>query len=95
LDLEKSILDDKIREGLEEKVKEIREKTLDTIGFLEVGHIGGTSQPSHCDMNLTPGINITTRSLGQGISSTGMALANCLDKIEKNTNLIIGNGESN
>jgi transketolase len=57
---------------------------------------GGTSLPSHCDMNRTPGIDMSTGSLGQGISAAiGIALANRLDKIDKNTYLIIGDGESN
>src|SRR5690554_5863180 len=28
----------------------------------------GTNLPSHCDMNKTPGIDMTTGSLGQGLS---------------------------
>jgi transketolase len=57
---------------------------------------GGTNLPSHCDMNRTPGIDMTTGSLGQGISSAiGIALANRIDKIEKNVYLVIGDGESN
>ncbi len=57
---------------------------------------GGTNLPSHCDMNRTPGIDMTTGSLGQGISAVvGMALANKLDKIDSNVYLIIGDGESN
>src|ERR1035437_2796523 len=47
-------------------------------------------------MNRTPGIDMTTGSLGQGISSAiGIALANRIDKIEKNVYLVIGDGESN
>lgn len=57
---------------------------------------GNTNLPSHCDMNKTPGIDMTTGSLGQGISSAiGMALGNRLDKIDKKIYLIIGDGESN
>lgn len=145
---------------LEEKAKDIRKKTIDAIGYLGVGHIGGalsvveiltllyykhmdvsseepkkkdrdklvlskghagpalysvladkgffpeawlhtlnvgsTNLPSHCDMNRTPGIDMTTGSLGQGISAAiGIALANRLDKIDKKVYLIIGDGESN
>ena len=44
----------------------------------------GTNLPSHCDMNKTPGVDMTTGSLGQGIScAVGMALANKLDKNDK------------
>ena len=145
---------------LEEKAKEIRKKTIESIGFLGVGHIGGalsvveiltllyarhmdvspdapkkkerdklvmskghagpalysvladrgffpkewlytlnkggTNLPSHCDMNRTPGIDMSTGSLGQGISAAiGLALANRLDRCDKNVFLIIGDGESN
>ncbi len=145
---------------LEDKAKEIRKMTIDSIGYLGVGHIGGalsvvevltilyykymdvssndpkkknrdklvlskghagpalysvladkgffpkewlhtlnkegTNLPSHCDMNRTPGIDMTTGSLGQGISAAiGIALANILDKIDKKVYLIIGDGESN
>ncbi|NLN99390.1 MAG: transketolase [Bacteroidales bacterium] len=144
---------------LENKADEIRRKTIDTIGYLGVGHIGGalsvvdvltllyyrhmdvsphdpkkknrdklvlskghagptlysiladkgffpeewlhtlnkcgTNLPSHCDMNRTPGIDMTTGSLGQGISAAvGLALANRLDGIDKKVYLIIGDGES-
>jgi transketolase len=144
---------------LENKADEIRCKTIDTIGYLGVGHIGGalsvvdvltllyykhmdvsphdpkkkdrdklvlskghagptlysiladkgffpeewlhtlnkcgTNLPSHCDMNRTPGIDMTTGSLGQGISAAvGLALANRLDGIDKKVYLIIGDGES-
>ncbi|MBI9097445.1 MAG: transketolase [Spirochaetaceae bacterium] len=144
---------------LEQKAKEIRKKTIDSIGFLGVGHIGGamsivelltilyyekmninpkdpkmkdrdklvlskghagpalystlamkgyfpeewlhtlnkggTNLPSHCDMNRTPGIDMTTGSLGQGLSSAiGLALANRLDKSDRNIFAIIGDGES-
>ena len=145
---------------LEAKAKEIRKMTIDAIGYLGVGHIGGalsvvevltllyyrqmdvspdepkkknrdklvlskghagpalysvladkgffpvewlhtlnkggTNLPSHCDMNRTPGIDMTTGSLGQGISAAiGIALANRLDHIDKKVYLIIGDGESN
>ena len=145
---------------LEAKAKEIRKMTIDTIGYLGVGHIGGalsvvevltllyhkhmdvspddpkkkcrdklvlskghagpalysvladkgffpkewlhtlnkggTNLPSHCDMNRTPGIDMSTGSLGQGISAAiGIALANRLDGIDKKVYLIIGDGETN
>lgn len=144
---------------LKEKALEIRKMTIDAIGFLGVGHVGGamsiietltvlyyehmtvdpenpkkidrdrlilskghagpalystlaskgffpknwlhtlnqggTKLPSHCDMNLTPGIDMTTGSLGQGLSAAvGMALANRLDSIDRNVYCIIGDGES-
>ena len=57
---------------------------------------GGTRLPSHCDRNLTPGIDMTTGSLGQGLSAgIGIALANRLDGIESTVFVIIGDGETN
>ena len=147
------------RQHLEGKSKEIRKKTIDMIGYLGVGHIGGalsvvdiltilyhdkmkitpanpgmadrdklvlskghagpalyailadlgffpeewlhtlnvggTNLPSHCDMNRTPGIDMTTGSLGQGLSAAiGLALANRLDNSARDVFVIIGDGES-
>jgi transketolase len=57
---------------------------------------GGTRLPSHCDMNKTPGIDMTTGSLGQGISAAiGLALADRLDHLDTIVYLILGDGESN
>ncbi|MCC6353697.1 MAG: transketolase [Verrucomicrobiae bacterium] len=57
---------------------------------------GGTSLPSHCDMRRTPGIDMTTGSLGQGVSaSIGLALGNRLNGDAGTVFLIIGDGESN
>jgi len=56
---------------------------------------GGTRLPSHCDRNLTPGIDMTTGSLGQGLSAAcGIALATRLDGIDCRVYAIIGDGES-
>lgn len=63
--------------------------------WLHTLNVGGTRLPSHCDRTLTPGIDMSTGSLGQGISAAvGMALANKLDRIDKHVYLIIGDGES-
>lgn len=57
---------------------------------------GGTSLPSHCDMRRTPGIDMTTGSLGQGVSaSIGLALGNRLNGEPGIIYLIVGDGESN
>jgi transketolase len=57
---------------------------------------GGTSLPSHCDRNRTPGIDMTTGSLGQGFSSAlGIALGLRMDKKNSTVYTIIGDGESN
>ena len=54
----------------------------------------GTSLPSHCDRNRTPGVDMTTGSLGQGMSTAiGVALGNRLDGRENFTYLILGDGE--
>jgi len=57
---------------------------------------GGTSLPSHCDRNKTPGIDMTTGSLGQGFSAAiGIALGLKMDKKAPTVYTIIGDGESN
>lgn len=146
-------------EMLNEKAKEIRKLTIQTIGELGVGHIGGalslsevlsvlyfdamnvdandskmenrdrfvlskghggpavyatlalkgfipmeelktlnrpnTHLPSHCDMRLTNGIDMSTGSLGQGFSAaTGMAVAAQMDNRDLYVYTIIGDGES-
>jgi len=54
----------------------------------------GTSLPSHCDMRKTPGIDMTTGSLGQGASTAvGLALAQRLDGTDARTFVIFGDGE--
>ncbi len=54
----------------------------------------GTRLPSHCDHRLTPGIDITTGSLGQGASAAaGAALALQMDGKENRVFLILGDGE--
>ncbi len=154
------MLDEKTIKSLTRKAAEIRILTLDAIGYLGVGHIGGcmslveiltllyyrhmridpenpkkrdrdhlvvskghagptlysiladkgffpieklhmlnqggTDLPSHCDKNLTPGIDMTTGSLGQGLSAAiGIALGNRIDGIDSKVYAIIGDGESN
>jgi transketolase len=144
---------------LELRAKEVRVKTIETIGHLGIGHVGGsmsvvdiltllyyremnidpknpkmedrdrlvvskghsgptlyailamkgffdeswlktlnkpgTNLPSHCDMNKTPGVDMTTGSLGQGISAAiGMAMGAKLDKKDLTVYGIIGDGES-
>lgn len=56
----------------------------------------GTKLPSHCDRQLTPGIDMTTGSLGQGVSSAiGLALAQKMDGEDSRTYLFVGDGELN
>lgn len=55
----------------------------------------GTNLPSHCDMNRTVGIDMTTGSLGQGFScAVGVALASKADNDGATVFAIIGDGES-
>lgn len=54
----------------------------------------GTILPSHCDRNKTPGVDITTGSLGQGISTAiGAALGNRLMGRGNTVYLVVGDGE--
>ena len=56
---------------------------------------GGTHLPSHCDMNLTTGIDMTTGSLGQGFScACGIALGSKLEKDGATVYTVIGDGET-
>lgn len=56
----------------------------------------GTSLPSHCDRLRTVGVDMTTGSLGQGVSSSiGIALGNRLKGKTCYTYCIIGDGELN
>ena len=56
----------------------------------------GTCLPSHCDRKLTPGIDMTTGSLGQGISTgIGMALGLKLQDKPNHVFLFAGDGEIN
>ncbi|MBQ4423775.1 MAG: transketolase [Clostridia bacterium] len=57
---------------------------------------GGTRLPSHCDRNKTPGVDMTTGSLGQGTSqAAGLALGNKLKGRKNRVFLIVGDGEMN
>lgn len=56
----------------------------------------GTHLPSHCDRTKTPGVDMTTGSLGQGISAAiGMALGCRMNGSDSTTYLIVGDGECN
>jgi transketolase len=69
-------------------------------GFLEMEELDtlnqpGTKLPSHCDMRLTNGIDMSTGSLGQGFSAAvGMAIVAKKDKLPSYVYTIIGDGES-
>jgi len=64
--------------------------------WLETLNQPGTRLPSHCDRKLTPGIDMTTGSLGQGASTAvGLALAQQMDGVGARTYLFLGDGECN
>jgi transketolase len=55
----------------------------------------GTKLPSHVDQVITPGIDQTAGSLGQGLScATGIALASKIKKRTHNVFCVVGDGES-
>lgn len=68
-------------------------------GFFDVEQLktlneNGTRLPSHCDRLKTRGIDLSTGSLGQGMSlGIGAALGNQLQGIDSYTYVIIGDGE--
>ena len=56
----------------------------------------GTHLPSHPDRNLTPGVDMTTGSLGQGMSvATGIAYSQKIKQDGHYTYTIVGDGELN
>jgi len=66
------------------------------VEWLETLNQPGTNLPSHCDRKLTPGIDMTTGSLGQGVSTAmGLALAQKMDGKGARTYLFVGDGECN
>ena len=55
---------------------------------------GGTKLPSHADRNLTPGVDMTTGSLGQGFSTgLGVALGHRLEGKDNAVYIVLGDGE--
>lgn len=75
--------------------------TLAIKGFFEESelmtlNINGTHLPSHPDRLLTKGVDVTTGSLGQGISiAAGIALAERLSGKDNRVFSIVGDGELN
>lgn len=74
--------------------------TLANRGFFPVEELTtlrkiGTRLQGHPDMTLTPGVDMSTGSLGLGISAAaGMALAGKIDKKDYRVYTVIGDGES-
>lgn len=74
--------------------------TLSEKGFIEESelmtfrHINSNLQ-GHPNMQLVPGVDMSTGSLGQGLSAAvGMALANKLDQSTSRVYALVGDGES-
>lgn len=56
--------------------------------------VGGTRLPSHCDRIQTPGIDVSTGSLGQGLSAAaGLAHGFQIQGMQNNVYCILGDGE--
>lgn len=57
-------------------------------------NVNGTNLPSHCDMTKTPGVDVTTGSLGQGLSiASGLAYALKIQGKDSKVFCIVGDGE--
>ncbi|MCL2589246.1 MAG: transketolase [Oscillospiraceae bacterium] len=66
------------------------------LDWLDTLNRPGTRLPSHCDRLLTPGVDMTTGSLGQGVSTAiGLALAQRMDEKGARTYVFVGDGECN
>ncbi len=64
--------------------------------WLKTLNADGTKLPSHADARTVPGIDMTTGSLGQGLSAAaGMALAAKKDGRKNQVFCIVGDGECN
>ncbi len=62
--------------------------------WLDTLSIPGTKLPSHCDRNLTPGVDASTGSLGQGLSvALGMAHGLKIQNQPNRVYAILGDGE--
>ncbi len=73
--------------------------TLASFGFFDKDLLNtlnrlGTKLPSHCNSRLTPGVDMTAGSLGQGIScGVGLALGSKISKDDARIYAIVGDGE--
>lgn len=73
---------------------------LSDLGYFDKSHLltlnkPETILPSHCDMNRTPGVDMTTGSLGQGFScAVGLALGSRMRGDGATIYAMLGDGES-
>ena len=64
------------------------------VDWLETINLPGTRLPSHCDRLKTPGIDMTTGSLGQGLSAAaGIALGLRMQGVDSRVFCVVGDGE--
>lgn len=64
--------------------------------YLRGFHMNGGKLPGHLDKDAVPGIEVSSGSLGHGLSlGLGMALSNKIDKIDSKICVISGDGELN
>ncbi|MGM0368617.1 MAG: transketolase [Actinomycetota bacterium] len=73
---------------------------LAEMGYFDKSHLKtlrkfGSILQGHPDMNKTPGVDISTGSLGQGLScAVGMAIGAKLDQLDIKVFTVVGDGES-
>ncbi len=73
----------------------LAEKGFFPMDWLKTLNKPGTNLPSHCDMNRTPGVDMTAGSLGQGFScAVGIAKAAKICGGKEYIYSIVGDGES-
>ncbi|MBA2942392.1 transketolase [Paenibacillus sp. CGMCC 1.16610] len=64
--------------------------------YLDEFYVNGGRLPGHLDMSAVPGIEVSSGSLGHGLSiGAGMAIANKLAKSEARVFVLVGDGECN
>ncbi|PKM73627.1 MAG: transketolase [Firmicutes bacterium HGW-Firmicutes-16] len=62
--------------------------------LLKTLNSNGTNLPSHCDRLKTAGVDLSTGSLGQGLSlAVGAAMGNRLQRIDSTVFVMVGDGE--
>jgi transketolase len=73
----------------------LAERGFFPVEMLETFTAPGTRLQKHIDMHLVPGADLSTGSLGQGLSvAVGMALADRLDRKHRRVYVVLGDGES-
>lgn len=72
----------------------LAERGFIKIADLETFNAPGSNLQKHLDMHLVPGVELSTGSLGQGLSAAiGMTLNSRLEKIENYVYVLVGDGE--